>query len=456
MNGWERGLTVVDITDIVVHNIECLNRHSLEDSFFYLSRKDPEKGFNCNLTTIAGCVEGTTPEPPDFDNPRFLRLLLGSHLAMYLRKRLEDDFGYTSTCGISTNKTLSKLVGARHKPQAQTTLMALEDGDTIRFMDSHKLRKVPGIGSKMGQMIEVKVTGEDAIEGETITIEESLKVTVEQVRTSAFISPASLETILGGSRSERGVGAKVWTLLHGVDPAEVKEATDVPSQISIEDTYGGLTSIPQITEELHKLSYSLIRRLKVDLLATDDSGEQRWLARPKTLRLSIRSWHQMHGQNYNRASRSGLFPTFTFDTTLDMDHLAERLVAESLLPLLRRLATEKGPKWNLQLINICAANMVMCATEGKAGVGRDIANMFKNQDEVLRPWKAASEEVVKEEDAALSGHACEQAEEDELSDEIGNIETWETFEGDSCPKCGHAMPSFALSAHLRYHDLEEG
>lgn len=441
------------MTDIVDYNVECLNRHSLGSSFFYLSRKDPEKGFNCDLTAIAGYVEGTTPENPDYDNQRYVRLLLGSHLAMYLRNCLENDFGYTSTCGVSTNKTLSKLVGARHKPQAQTTLMALEDEDTIKFMDDHKLRKVPGIGSKMGVLIEAKITGERPIEGETITVEDALKVTVGQVRTSPAISPGLLETILGASGGERGVGQKVWALLHGVDPTDVKEASDVPTQISIEDTFGGLNSMPQITEELHKLSYSLIRRLRVDLLVTDESGEHRWLARPKTLRLSIRSWNQMHGQNYNRASRSGLFPAFVFDATLDMEHLAERLVVEALLPLLRRLSTEKGPKWNLQLINICAANMVMGAAEGKSGVGRDIANMFKNQDEVLRPWKVLDEDVPTE-GVETPDHAPEEIMEDEVWEKSDQIGIWDISGGDSCPKCGHSMPSFALPAHLRYHDLE--
>lgn len=448
-------LTDADVTDIVDYNVEFLNRHSLQDSFFHLSKKDPEKGFSCDLKAVAGNVEGPIPENPDFDNRLYVRLLLGSHLAMYLRQRLEKEFGYTSTCGISTNKTLSKLVGARHKPQAQTTLMALEEEDVIRFMDCHKLRKVPGIGSKMGQLIEAQVTGEESIKGETITIEESLKVTVEQVRSSPAISPGSIETTLKSLGSERGIGSKVWALLHGVDPTEVKEAGDVPSQISIEDTYGGLKTIPQITEQLVKLAYSLIRRLRVDLLAVDDDGSQRWIARPKTIRLSVRSWHNMHGQNYNRASRSGSFPNFVFDTTLDMEHLAERLVAETLLPLLRRLATEKGPTWNLQLINVCATNMAMGAVEGKWGAGRDIANMFKIQDEVLRPWKVLLGEDNQDlQTAAMPLDGKKYLIDEEGLDEDEQVEPWEPPGGDSCPKCGHSIPSFALSVHLRYHDME--
>ncbi|KAG9257392.1 uncharacterized protein F5Z01DRAFT_384809 [Emericellopsis atlantica] len=447
----------MDVTDLVDHNISCLNRNGLESSFFYLSKQDPEKGFPCDLTTFAGMVEGEVPDKPNYDDVRFLRLLLGSHLALYLRTRIEDDYGYTSTCGVSTNKVLSKLVGARHKPRNQTTLLALTDDDVTNFMDDLKLRSVPGIGFKMASILESHLTGHSPPEN---SHECESKLKVGQVRKSPKISPASLEKMLSGPGAERGAGSRIWQLLHGVDPSEVKEASDVPSQISIEDTYKGLSTMPQIIEELHKLSHSLLRRMKIDLLtrgdgALADAGEQRWLARPRTLRLSIRSWHNMHAQNYQRASRSGPLPNFVFDLQSDMEHLAERLVSEALLPLLRRLSSEKGPKWNLQLINICAANMVMGAAEDRPGVGRNIASMFKHQDEALRPWRVMQDgsDVDDEETGERnSPPQVQDPEETPASDTEGG---WEESDNDSCPQCGHAIPAFALAAHLRYHDLEE-
>lgn len=121
----------------------------MADSFFYLSKKDPESGFPCDLSSIAGCVVGVTLDDVDPESPIYLRHLLGSHLAQYLRLRLEQDFGYTSTCGISTNKLLSKLVGSKNKPRNQTTLLAFTDDDIIGFVDGHKLRTIPGMGSKI-------------------------------------------------------------------------------------------------------------------------------------------------------------------------------------------------------------------------------------------------------------------------------------------------------------------
>lgn len=379
----------------------------------------------------------------DLDSPGYVRLLLGSHLAMHLRTKLEEDFGYTSTCGIATSKLLSKLVGSRNKPRNQTTLLTLDELDATTFMDGHKLRSIPGIGFKMASLLESHMTGAE-IAGDPHSFDST--VTVGQLRSSPTISSASLETLLGGPGAEKGVGARVWAHLHGVDPTEVKEKRDVPMQISIEDTYGGLGAMSQITEELLKLSCSLLRRMRLDLVASDEnatlSGEKKWLARPRTLRLSIRSWHQMHSQNYNRFSRSGTLPPFVFDLNMDIEHIAERLVVEALLPLLQRLQSEKGPRWNLQLINICVANMVAGAGEEKSAVGRDIASMFKNQDEALRPWKIVD-----------SPGELENTREDPDSEGEDSDPDWEA--AGSCPRCDRSIPSFALSAHLRYHDMGE-
>ena len=429
----------------------CLNKHSLTDSFFHLSPTNPEHGFRCDVTSIAGCVEGSTSSPTQtaslLDSPAYLRLLLGSHLALYLRTKLEDDFGYTSTCGISHNKVLSKLVGAKNKPRNQTTLLALNEDGALAFMDKHVMRTVPGIGFKMASTLEAHVTGVEPETTDSHSFESRL--TVGDVRTSPKITPGSIEALLAGPGADRGVGSRLWALLHGVDPIEVKEASDIPSQLSIEDTYGGLATMPQIIEELHKLSQSLVRRMRVDLRAPEDqldpTGEQRWIAHPKTLRLSIRSWHQMHGGSYNRHSRSGSLPVFVFDQHIDLERIAERLVVESLVPLLRRLQSERGPRWNIQLINICVANMAPAAATSKAAVGRDIANMFKNQDEALKPWKVLEDqdesEIRPEDDDAT------------VLSEADADEAWETTENHSCPTCGHSIPSFALHAHSRYHDM---
>jgi DNA polymerase iota len=76
-------------------------------------------------------------------------LVLGSHLANYLRRQLKEQKGYTSTVGISTSKMLSKLVGNANKPDAQTTLLPPSPSNVTAFIDNHEVGKIPGIGFKM-------------------------------------------------------------------------------------------------------------------------------------------------------------------------------------------------------------------------------------------------------------------------------------------------------------------
>jgi DNA polymerase iota len=266
--------------------------------------------------------------------------------------------------------------------------------------------------------------------------------------------------LLGGSGFEKGIGSRIWSLLHGVDPSEVKEATDYPTQISIEDTYKGLKTIEQITDELHKLARSLVRRIRTDLLTVipesqvAGAGTERWVARPKTLRLSIRSWpadDSSESRNFSRISRSGLVPNFLLDTKAEIVDIAHRLVVESLLPLFRRFENSGSPQWNLQLMNICVANLVPSATENKAGVGRDIAAMFKNQDEALRPFRITS------------SPECEKETDDDEADGSAGVTNSQDFATDSywgdaralaCPICGFILPPFAQVAHARYHSME--
>lgn len=431
---------------MIDYNIEVLNVGCLADSFFHLSKKDPENGFPCNLTSISGCVQGILPETAPLENKVYLRLLLGSHLANFLRRKLESGYGYTSTCGIATNKLLSKLVGSRNKPRNQTTLLAIHDDDVFQFVDGHKTRQIPGLGSKTVAQLESHVLGK-RVEPES---QFTSALSVADLRFHPTMSPELLETLLANPGAEKGIGTKVWGLLHGVDTTEVKVASDVPSQISIEDTYKGLDTLPQITEELHKLSCSLMRRMRIDLLALDPHarvpGAQRWIARPKTLRLSVRCWpaRQGHGigRDFTRISRSGPLPTFVFNDSEDIDGMAQQLVAETLLPLLKRLHEDHGQKWNLQLINVCVANMVACAADESQGVGRDISVMFRKQDEILQPYRLApvadnnfDASLVSEESGWQSG--CE--------DEDENHST--------CPTCGHRLPDFAMAAHTRYHKM---
>jgi len=85
----------LDVTDIVDYNQSLLNPIDLTHSFVYLKRHDPTVGFDFDATHVCGPTYPAretqlppTASPDDFDLRK--RLILGSHLAQYLRLRLEE------------------------------------------------------------------------------------------------------------------------------------------------------------------------------------------------------------------------------------------------------------------------------------------------------------------------------------------------------------------------------
>ncbi|KAM7188047.1 hypothetical protein V8F33_010904 [Rhypophila sp. PSN 637] len=478
----------MDVTDMVSYNVGLLNRNTLQKSFFCLSRDDPEKGFDCDATEIAGCIYGQPPPAQDgLDSTLYMRLVLASHLAKYLRLKIEEQ-GFTSSCGISTNKLLAKLAGSKNKPRNQTTLLALHQDDVLPFMDEHQLRAIPGIGNRITSILEAFVQ-EKQVDAEFRSFESA--VTVGVVRTHPRISPPALEKLLVGPGSEKGLGVKVWCLLHGVDDTAVKPGRDIPTQISIEDTYKGLNEADEIKRELTRIAASLLRRVHVDLVESSADAAQppKWKAYPKTLRLTTRPYTSpTEGKPYDwaRASRSGPLPSFVFNAAaMGSETVVEKLVAETLTPMFRSL--NPAPRgWNIGLINICVTNM--SGSDGGVPSGRDIGVMFRRQEHVLREFtvydggggegglgtagsrtlsgdsksavvwyagqpgtKDKTEEVNTVDDDYDNGSDDYEEEDDDLWQTSGQQNT----DGmEQCPLCGHFIPHFALTAHNRFHSLQ--
>ncbi|KAL5345842.1 hypothetical protein ACLOAV_008868 [Pseudogymnoascus australis] len=492
----------LDVTDLVAYNQSLLNPNDLSHAFFNLSRDDPTVGFPFDASRTAGYeypgLGDTAADITAKDQELLIRLRIGSHLAQHLRHRLEEDKGYTSTVGISTSKLLAKLAGNLHKPKAQTTLMppyestshedpAGQKSTVIEFLDTHDIGKIPGIGFKMSQKIRDHVLARNVdLKDKTDSRVVKDSVSVRDVRLFPGMGPELLDELLGGLGAERGIGAKAWALINGIDESEVQTLKRVPSQISIEDSYRGISSLPEVRKELRVLATSLINRMHTDLLEPDEDnpGKKRWLAHPKTLRLSTRPQPPRNPdgtrpRSFNRISRSCPLPNFIFSLREGVDALVEKLVLETLIPLFHRLHDGKG--WSLNLINICVANMVETASDTVKGGGRDISRMFKHQEEVLKEWKVEDKDVppdwVGGNHGANDGcrsHALSRAEPSAGNDAIMKGATGsedvipmtqdavdeETLyldeESDSgkCSICDAAMPAFAMAAHERYHEFE--
>ncbi|KAL6717457.1 hypothetical protein ACLMJK_005372 [Lecanora helva] len=511
----------MDVTDMIDYNIDLLNLHDLTASFFHLDRNDPTIGFAFDASNVLG---HTFPKIPSRHNHTsiqdkstshvdpiglLLRLKLGSHLAQHLRHHLEEQKGYSSTVGISTNKMLSKLVGNVNKPKGQTTLVPPympnidPPSNVSRFIDDHDIGKIPGIGFKTSQKIRESVLNRPAAFSAGLVYggtKENVKV--KDVRTLDGMGPEFLGQLLAGPGVPQDLGEKVWGLINGIDHTEVAKAKEVPKQISIEDSYIRLDELDQVRKEFLMLAKSLLKRMRLDLTSLTEDDEpvngdnesnreasvpsRKWIALPRTLRLSTRPRPPLNPDGsrprlFNRISKSGSMPSFVSNLTLSIDTLAEKLMEESLMPLFRKLHPEKSG-WNLSLVNICATNMSLTANSGGKGAGRDIGKMFSRQEDALREWKVDDVDVApsdrsdeepgsdgddqKRRDAVTTTqeeHRAIGGSEDLRSltqDTFANDDNWDSDEGtqdagETCKVCGAMMPSYALAAHERFHTLPD-
>ncbi|KAE8373056.1 hypothetical protein BDV26DRAFT_272854 [Aspergillus bertholletiae] len=490
---------------MITYNVDLLNRNDLEHSFFHLNRQDPTLGFAFDATGFHGLTYPAAPNvaldsawpcrgtPHNDPHALPLKLLVASHLAAYLRGQLEEHKGYTATVGISTSKILAKLVGNTYKPNNQTTLLppytAAEQGaqsNVLNFLDAHDIRKIPGIGSKLSQKL-ISYLKDPAQWRLNQGVPDTAKddtVTVRDVRLFPRMGPALLDKILGGPGSPNGIGAKVWGLIHGVDNSEVLPARDLPTQISIEDSYGCLSTLEEVRRELVSLTASLIRRMRVDLTEEDPdvvapaadsqslsrtTSNMRWVARPRTVRLSTRprtpTSSEAQAHSVSRISRSAPLPQYAFYLDVSIDALAEQLVQELVISMFRKLHPGKAG-WNIRLLNIAVTNMVDSAGDRKQSSGRDIEKMFQKQDMGRRPDFAGS---GTERPSPATGPAYVSLPSNNTSSSSQIImgldqhayktcgDAWEDSDEDenmpcvACSSCGAMIPHFALVAHEVYH-----
>ncbi|KAF2400265.1 DNA/RNA polymerase [Trichodelitschia bisporula] len=501
----------MDVTDMVDYNAELVNHRDLSNSFFCMSRDDPTVGFPFDASHVAGHTypgHRNGAQIPESDT-LLLRLRLGSHLASHIHAQLEEQMGYVSAVGISTSKLLSKLAGTMHKPRGLTTLLPPyvpqddEPGNVILFMDQFDVGKVPNISSRMARKLQDHLSQRSPHGDQERTYQGPKGLTVRDVRTSPGMGPILLDRLLSGPGVPHGVGAKLWDLLNGIDNTEVGQARDVPRQISIEDSYGRLDKLEDVQLELGKLARSLIKRMRIDLTDDDDdadekaekedercpsnlpnAGTRRWLAYPKTLRLSTRprppaNSDASRSYNHGRISRSAPMPPFMHNLTESVDTIAEKLVTDNLVPLFRRLHPKKDG-WNLSLMNVAVTDMTEGAGDSKNASGRDIGKMFKAQEHSLKSWNAGEQDVPPPQNPGDMEILDPVVQRSTSSDWQGSEDTmplsqssqasyihggWESEEdGDDgrysselslCTLCGARMPDFAYPAHQRFHEADD-
>ena len=125
--------------------------------------------------------------------------------------------------------------------------------------------------------------------------------------------------------------------------------------------------------------------------------------------------------------------------------------------------------------------MVETASDESSAGGRDIGKMFRRQEDVLKEWKVEDRPVAPDTspvgasttEPAEGHHTAEPSAGHEAVDTIvaGSEDTlhptqdtidedeWDDEGADEsherCSICGAVMPAFAMSAHERFHSLDE-
>ena len=265
--------------------------------------------------------------------------------------------------------------------------------------------------------------------------------------------------------------------------------------------------MPEVVNQLTALSTSLLNRMRFDLRAAESESDEaeglanpaideelnlprsgppwHWIAYPKTLRLSTRPRPPLkpdgtRSRSFARMSKSTSMPTFVFTEREPVEALAQRLVEEVLVPLFHRLHPGRSG-WDLSLVNICATNMVMTASNGKTATGRDIGKMFRRQEGMLREWQVEDADVPpgdqvskskdsskidcpplssirkSTDDAAGGSEDCMSSTQESvvIGDAWDGAEDDGEGEGKTCGVCNAVMPAFALFAHLRFHEMPD-
>ena len=517
----------LDCTDMIDYNMSILNLSNLKKCFFQLDKLNPCAGFEFDATVLSGhsfpaqeaidyAQQGSNGAKPDGVQILELRLRLASHLAGHLRSRLEQEKGYTATCGISVNKLLSKLVGNLHKPNSHTTLLPPYNSNSSEqecnvnfFLDSHDIGKIPGVGFKVSQKLREYILDRPAAFHDGLVYGRSKEsVSVGDVRKHPQTSPEALNKVLGGAGWPKDIGYKVLDLLNGRDDSEVNFTKQVPTQISIEDSYLRLDTIEEVEKEFFKLSNSLVKRMRLDLVDAEQDDQAipadefhnqdrgqfrlpnkdflgiRWLAIPRTLRLSTRprppkNADDTQPRTFNRISRSCALPSFALSNQ-PVETIASRLVRDTLIPLFTKLHPEKNG-WNLSLINLAVISMQTMAGDTRISEGRDISRMFRQQEgestKIIVQQRGPPNGTTAQNyqdglvDAkhTMQGHVAEESNVDTTENAQGSedhlVWTQESSQlddpwdneyealhpGESCSLCGASMPRFALEAHYRFH-----
>lgn len=206
-------------------------------------------------------------------------LALGAELMNRVRQNVLDELGYTTSAGIASNKTLSKLCSSWRKPNGQTIMRPCS---VANFFSSLPFQKIRFLGGKLGTAM--------GAEWNSATVSDLWEVGLDEMQ------------------AKFGEEARwVYNVLRGIDYSEVRERVNNQTMLASKSVRPAITKPEEAMHWLNILATELAIRLR-------EAREERVNLWPKTLVL--------------RYIRAGSVPrsrqiTFPFTNPNDQDELAK-------------------------------------------------------------------------------------------------------------------------------------
>ncbi|CDU23704.1 related to DNA polymerase eta [Sporisorium scitamineum] len=175
-------------------------------------------------------------------------LALGAELMNRVRQNVLDELGYTTSAGIASNKTLSKLCSSWRKPNGQTIMRPCS---VANFFSSLPFQKVRFLGGKLGTAM--------GAEWNSATVSDLWKVGLDEMQ------------------AKFGEEARwVYNVLRGIDYSEVRERVNNQTMLASKSVRPAITKPEEAMHWLGILSTELAIRLR-------EAREERLNLWPKTL-----------------------------------------------------------------------------------------------------------------------------------------------------------------------------
>ncbi|XP_030324409.1 DNA polymerase iota isoform X2 [Calypte anna] len=296
----------------------------------------------CSQICVSGHVYNN--QAINLQDPRHLRLVMGSQVAEEFREAICARLGLTGCAGVASNKLLAKLVSGTFKPNQQTLLLPESCQELMHSLEH--IQKVPGIGSRTAQGLAV--------------------LGVRGVCDLQAFPPALLEKEFGASVAQR-----IQKLSYGEDDSPVTPSGP-PQSFSDEDSFKKCSSEAEVQEKIEELLPKLLDRIQKD-------GRQ-----PQTVRLSIRRFSSP-GKRPNRESRQCPVPP----------HLIHRFGKESskvlspwvalLMKLFRKMVAVELP-FHLTLLSICFSNLRELPSSKEGSIASYLKQMAPTSGSAKRGW----------------------------------------------------------------------